>query len=1568
MNTKSKSKKGIIGIALAAIMIASIFAAMFSPAIALTHEQGKNTIEGPGGAENSSLKYAKGDPVWWNATYKPTSEAVTLTNVTDYYPDGTWESLFNDSMAVAKNELKLWEVNWTVPMDWPYDNFTNNVVFEGLDSFGTYFSVSAPFTSFIETNPPELDFNFNGTDCLTVEFTGWAEDNASILNFTWDFGAGEDPRYVINTTGPLPNTTTHTFKTCDGKNVKLTACNADMCASVPHTVDVVCGPKAHITYSPMCFEVNGTDITFDGSGSSGKSTPLSYNWTFTGGFTGDNDNGAITNVTVNATVTATLTVTDALNCNDSTSVTVQPCSGCSLRIYGTYGWGPGNFSVTDPETELPPENKPYTDPRAPFYPQHPQAPRKDFITFNPAIMSHNEIPGTSGLHYSGLDYFSCPLYGPRDIQTPKEKVFKRMWYEKEWFKDHNCNGVWDVVMVDGTTVMTLEEWYDIPAWQRPTIREWNSPNARGYNPDADIYGPAINQEFTYMFTDDHTMPLMIAVGSDILIPMASYKSGNGLDSFDADGDGINDYVRVDSEWLLAGRWGTRPWFGPGPNPADIDGDGLERIDGDGVELSGDETVVLNLRNRPMDTGTMNTLQFFDHVVTLTDVQEIGIEGWAIFDVCDNEGGEAQCTKNVALRPGEVKYFYRGIERFQGHPAERPTFYLRLITADAGDNTVTVEIGRMFGNTYANICGANPFWSQKAFMVDGVFYNVVAIKGQENCIKYITFRQKLPKTDIKLYGKELERWDRGVPLPEMPPFNEDHIILLDVLNTWTEPDSQYEKIGIPKDVPPLVIDYIYEDIEYRYKGELKEIYYETGVDPVEEEFWTLEWFFTQPWQYTELRLPKEDDAGKYLVTLSWRAPEAEGVLWDSDPDGPVGSWTGERFKFWYRDCSGPLYIDDNTSSIRLYGTFGEGAGDPWAIDDETDLPPENKPYTQPTGPFNPQHWQAPVKDFMTFNPAIMDHNQGYPELDYWECDIDGYPSDVQIPKEKVFKRMWYEKEWFKDHNCNGVWDVVTSEGVMTLDEWKAIPLEDRPAIREWNSDGDRPTDHPDWVYDPDADIYGPAINQEFTYMAVDDDTMPIMIGTGSKVLIPMASYTSGNGLDSFDADNDDIRDALRVDDEWSLAGRWGVPRNWRGPADIDGDGVERIDNDGNELSGDESLVLSLPGKLMTQGSRIQLFDHVVELHSVYGAPGFTAQFYVFDNEDVDPQPLPSDLVSLVPGEVKYFYRGIERAQGHPSERPTFYLRLITADADDDTAIVEVGRLFGETYANVCGANPFWSQKAFMVDNVFYNVVAIKGQDSCFKYVTFRQKLPKMPIKLYGVHLKSWEIDPVTNRSEILPEMPPFNMDHEILIDVQASWTRPYTQYDKVGDKVATDPLEIWYIEEDVEERFKGELLEIYNETFNEDKGLEYEYWNVEWFWTQPWQYTAFVMNNTDQLYLLTLAWYAPQSEITIWDNDPDGPMDSYTYERVKFWYDAGDKPLRDLYVNRVGALLPEPSIDEYYDLAGHGGDGDDKIDLQELVAAIMDYLYDVYPFGTDGPFGKGHLLSYIQAYIDQESGL
>jgi parallel beta-helix repeat protein len=1187
-------------------------------------------------------------------------------------------------------------------------------------------------------------------------------------------------------------------------------------------VYVAFGPTAIAQATPDCFESGGSLITFDGSGSTGESMPLSYKWSFTGEFTGDNDTGAITKVMVNAPVTATLTVTDALNCTSTTEVPIGECRYCSIRLYGTLGEGPGDHTVLDPETGLSPENKPYTDPVGPFHPQHEQAPHKDFVTFNPAIMDQNQ-------GYPELDFIECSGY---PVQLPKEKVFKRMWYENEWFLDFTGSGEWDIVTSAG--VMSRAEWLAIPQWDRPEVIQSNNPEVDG-NSDADTYGPAIIQEFTYMALDDETMPILISSGSEVLIPMASWVPGNGIDSFDADGDWARDAVRVESEQTLG---------------IDIDQDGiLEPMDNDSTALTGNEQVVFELG--PKWVTTTETLQFFDHLVTLDNVSSTGNVS---FVVEDNEGGGSTRSEYVTMAIDEVQYFYRGKYPEAG---EKPVFYLKLLAADSGNQRAAIEVGRIFGQPYANI-ESNQYRAQKAFMVDGVFYNVVAIKAQENCFEYITFRQQLPKVPVTIFSKYLEVGEPGKVLPELPPFNELHELMSDVQSTWTTPTSQQDMIGTPVASPPLNITFIEEAEEERFKGQLLEIY--NGSHG-----WNLEWFHTQPWQYTDFMLAKDDT---YLVTLSWFAPESEITLWGDAP-GPVAEYVGERFTFWYGDCTGPLYIDPNTASIRLFGTFDEGSGDHTVFDPVTSLKPENSPYTDPVGPFHPQHSQAPKTDFMTFDPAIMDHNQGYPELIFANCT--GVP--VEMPKEKVFKRMWYEKAWFKDHNMDGCFTVVIEDqwgafyGTMSLDDWNSLSQAYKSAnglqIREWNNDVT--------INDSNVDIYAPAINQEFTYMFLDKETMPILISNGSEVLIPMASWVPGNGIDSFDADGDGYRDAVRVESEYTL----GLD------IDIDGDGmVEEMDTDFIWLSGDESIVFVLPEMTLSIGQELQLFDNKIKLTGVFGPDDRSAVILVSDNEGGGSTR--STEVTMQEGDIEYFYRG---KQDYPYTN--FFVRVIAINWDPATVRVQVGRMFGQTSANI-GLNQYWSQKAFMVDGVLYNVVAIKTTDECFEFITFRQQLPKEPIKLNGKHLAVWYPDP----EKMLPEMPPFNEPHEVITDVQSTWTTPTSLQDMIGNIIASPPLNITFLEEAEEGRFTGQVLEIYNESYEE------EYWNLEWFHTQPDQYTAFVLPD-NQRYLMTLAWYAPQSEITLWD-DASGPV-YYQGERVKLWYDPTGTT--DIYVNRYSLTPP-----------------------------------------------------------------
>jgi|GEM_PF-3000917 len=1036
----------------------------------------------------------------------------------------------------------------------------------------------------------------------------------------------------------------------------------------------------------------------------------------------------------------------------------------SLKLYGYFDEGAGDLNAIDPVTNKKPEQAPYTNPIAPFYPQSNQSPRKDFVTFNPAIMDHNQ-------GYPEL-IFLDPSNG-NTVQRPQEKVFKRMWYEKAWFKDDyqaQANGHWDVVIeacepldprktCQYVTTLPLDDEKAINdqliAGNR--IRENNNDPALG-----DTYAPAIEQEFAYMTLNDLRMPILVKNGSHILIPMAhqAANSYRGINSFDAANQGVKDAVRVESEKTLG---------------MDIDNDGkLSSMDTDGKDVSGDESIVLVLDNKNLSKDSK--LQFFDNVVTLRSVftapQSI------VYDVCDNEGGDStNCEKNQNLAVGQVAKYQRGMKDDKG------PFYIKLIAVDENNNQAVIEVGRMFGQTLANI-GANARWNQKSFIVDEVFYNVAGIKakvvnGVEQ-FKYIVIRQKLPKEEIKLYGKHLKVWEINEVLPEMPPFNMQHEIIVDILET-----QDRAKIGNKIEARPLEITYIRETKEKRFVGELKEIYNQTG----NKEAWVVEWFNTMPFQYTEFVLPSGQ---KYLVTTGFRAPESVTSVWDGDVSGnetPIVI-KGDRLKFWHdASIAKGLYINDGT--LRLYGYFDEGPGDLTVIDPVTNKKPEQAPYTDPEAPFYPQSGQSPRKDFVTFNPAIMDHNQGYPELIFLD------PSNgntVQRPQEKVFKRMWYEKALFKDDyqaQANGHWDVVI-EACKPLDPRKTcqyvttVQLDDEQAIQDQLEAGNRIREHNN---DPSlGDTYAPAIEQEFAYMTLNDIRMPIEVKSGSHILIPMAHQATNSyrGINSFDAANKGVKDAVKVESEKTLN------------MDIDGDGImSSMDTDGTDVSGDESIVLVLDNKKLSKNDKLQFFDNVVTLKDVMTTPA-SITYDICDNEGGGSQNCARDQVLKV-GDVANYQRGMNDVKG------PFYIKLIAVDQNNNQAVIEVGRMFGQTLANI-GANPRWNQKAFIVDEIFYNVVAIKtkvvnGVEQ-FKYIVIRQKLPKEEIKLYGKHLGFWSPE------EILPELPPFNMNHEIIVDVLRNQALPANMQDKIGKKIPANPLEITYVVEAKEPRFQGQLKEIY----------------------------------------------------------------------------------------------------------------------------------------------------------------
>ena len=574
----------------------------------------------------------------------------------------------------------------------------------------------------------------------------------------------------------------------------------------------------------------------------------------------------------------------------------------AIRVYGLLDKGAGDRSVKC-------ENPPYTDAMAPFWPQADQAPEKDFITFNPIVMEHDDYDWDN----DGVNDYVYRNSIKANNRDADEKEFFRMWYEPvEWIKDEDCDGKFDVVLTNGA-VTTIDEYEDnLLDYLKSGI------GIEPYNEDtskADLYAPTIKQEFTFMFLDTNNDPISAPTGSSkFLVPMASWVDDNGIDSFDADGDEAPDPVIVCSEADL----GDVNSDGI-PDFLDIDNDGvLETLSDDGLQLTGDEILVLRLDPKTVHEG--GRLQFFDFEIELEDTTE---SGRALINIYyrgnpnsygDELIGQVNLGADLIPTPGSsVATFARGgVNTFL---SPRGPGFVWVTDVDWEDDTARIIIGRMFGNTHANIgCTPDPLAYQKHFYVDGVLYNVVAIKtvGHDE-LKYVTFRAKLVKVPlwIQNHSTQLVGWEENTTLPVMPQFNMLHAMMLDVADTWDDT----KKGPIVEPDTPLEIVYTAETEEPRFHGELREILGEPCEEityttddcypwPHEYEGWWIDWFQTIPYQYTEFVLPYEH--GPYLMTSAFYADESVYAYWN---DGYIDDGRGARLKFWY-DPADPtdIYIN------------------------------------------------------------------------------------------------------------------------------------------------------------------------------------------------------------------------------------------------------------------------------------------------------------------------------------------------------------------------------------------------------------------------------------------------------------------------------------------------------------------------------------------------------------------------------------------------------------------------------------------------------------------------------------
>ena len=520
--------------------------------------------------------------------------------------------------------------------------------------------------------------------------------------------------------------------------------------------------------------------------------------------------------------------------------------GCDPERPGLWA-GAGNPNVIDPgNASYPVEVWPYTDPWAPFSPQHPHAPRSDIMSANPAYMDE--------FRNSGEELVELYKQLSNNGQNAREKVYLRFWYES----DH----------------LSKIRYAD--------------------DCERDLSYPALMQEYTYLMMDTTDQPISVPPGrSQMAFPMGTTAEelplplpggqlspggelGAGLTTFDANFDGAPDAVTVHSEQTLNQHiddtWqATRPTL-PGPPPPampgpvlDFDGDGnIDELDEDDAIMSGDELVILSIDDLvlDMDESTPHSASgmFLDHLVTVENVTR-GERAQMRFWFTGGRGN-AHLPQTVggvySLEIGDavlVDHFQDRITQIkpgEGNVNTDGAWFVFLKDVSADSDQVTIAIGRALGATHSAIddgmghhdLEAGDPWYLKRFYVDGHEYDITGLmvrpemgidangEGGVDGLQFITVRTSIPVGDyfnsqdtLLLQGYFTE----GDPdkASVMPPHNVDHTIAIDyerqAAGDFAHTRRYDSCVGDLAPFGPLMIRGVDGGVEARYGSELREIW-------------------------------------------------------------------------------------------------------------------------------------------------------------------------------------------------------------------------------------------------------------------------------------------------------------------------------------------------------------------------------------------------------------------------------------------------------------------------------------------------------------------------------------------------------------------------------------------------------------------------------------------------------------------------------------------------------------------------------------------------------------------------
>jgi len=505
-------------------------------------------------------------------------------------------------------------------------------------------------------------------------------------------------------------------------------------------------------------------------------------------------------------------------------------------------------------------------------------------------------------------------------------------------------------------------------------------------------------EYTYMFLDKHDNPTCGTAKSPtgsywtkFWMPVADNDDNQiGIDGCDINGDGSDDLIMLKDVGNYSGLNNAIP-------------DGRKDI---------------NISSMEFEVEIGDELTFLDHKILINNIVAPSSIGLEIFYIGRDE---PVSLGEISMSNPDEDYLRAGRHsKNVGRPTFEEPWYLHRV--NIVQDKAYLEVGRLLH-------------TGETFFVDAAEYDIPMIYGPtDDTVKYITIRNPVPEhADVDLEDlsvvKKCVMDNENLPL--LPPFNRIHDMIDDISipddltsrctainqdNIGSSDDDQDSGFGgidhlmnnydtvqerRIENIPPLEIYFTGKANETRFDTNLLELLNETGV-----ESWDWLDIYTMPRWFKNFVYPTlpdiDDGTGDFLVVSSWKANNScdQRVMFAYDQE------TGEQ----------DIYINNYATynALRLYGE-----------DESYDAA---FPYTDPEAPFDPRSIEAPGKDFVTFNPAIMDLSIGITVN-----QIDSM--------EKVFARQWFIPEYVEP--VGNVWldpvnhyvseDVITEYTYMFIDK-------------------------------------------------------------------------------------------------------------------------------------------------------------------------------------------------------------------------------------------------------------------------------------------------------------------------------------------------------------------------------------------------------------------------------------------------------------------------------------------------------------------------------------------------------